>query len=56
MELKLSVSDILNEKIGYNRYVGGNYINENTFSYIPRYVLIGLTYNLSGNFVKPAAK
>jgi len=54
LEIKLSVSDILNQKIGYNRYVGGNYINEGTFSYIPRYALIGLTYNLSGNFVKAA--
>lgn len=54
LEMKLSVSDILNQKIGYNRYVGGNYINETTFSYIPRYILIGLTYNLSGNFAKAA--
>ena len=52
LEMKISVSDILNEKIGYNRYVGGNYINESTYSYIPRYGLIGLTYNLSGNFAK----
>ena len=52
LELKISVSDILNEKIGYNRYVGGNYINESTYSYIPRYGLIGLTYNVSGNFAK----
>ncbi len=56
LEMKLSVSDILNEKIGYNRYVGGNYINESTYSYIPRYVLIGLTYNLSGNFAKAEKK
>ncbi|TCC90294.1 hypothetical protein EZ428_13530 [Pedobacter frigiditerrae] len=56
LELKLSVSDILNEKIGYNRYVGGNYINESTYSYIPRYVLIGLTYSLSGNFAKADKK
>ncbi|RZL44200.1 MAG: hypothetical protein EOP00_20810, partial [Pedobacter sp.] len=56
LEMKLSVSDILNEKIGYNRYVGGNYINESTYSYIPRYVLIGVTYNLSGNFAKAEKK
>ncbi|MEJ5996492.1 outer membrane beta-barrel family protein [Pedobacter sp. Du54] len=52
LEIKLSVSDILAQKIGYNRYVGGNNISESTNSFIPRYVLIGLTYNLSGNFVK----
>ncbi|TKC09985.1 hypothetical protein FA048_07185 [Pedobacter polaris] len=56
LEMKLSVSDILNEKIGYNRYVSGNYINESTYSYIPRYFLIGLTYNLSGNFAKADKK
>jgi hypothetical protein len=56
LEVKLSVSDILNQKIGYNRYAGGNYISETTFSYIPRYVLIGMTYNLSGNFAKAEKK
>lgn len=55
LEVKLSVTDILNQKIGYNRYVGGNVISENTFSYIPRYVLIGLNWNLSGNFTKKTA-
>ena len=54
-ELKLTATDILNQKIGYNRFVGGNLISENTFSYIPRYVLIGINWNLSGNFTKAAA-
>lgn len=54
-ELKLTATDILNQKIGYNRFVGGNVISENTFSYIPRYVLIGINWNLSGNFTKAAA-
>lgn len=52
LELKLSVTDILNQKIGYNRFVGGNVKSEDTFSYIPRYVLIGINWNLSGNFIK----
>ncbi|AOM78962.1 outer membrane beta-barrel family protein [Pedobacter steynii] len=52
LELKLTVTDILNQKIGYNRFVGGNVISENTFSYIPRYVLFGVSWNLSGNFTK----
>jgi hypothetical protein len=52
LEMKISVTDILNEKIGYSRNVSGNNISETTFSYIPRYVLVGLTYNLSGNFTK----
>jgi hypothetical protein len=56
LELKLSVTDILGEKIGYNRYISGNNISETTFSFIPRYVLVGLTYNLSGNFTKADKK
>ena len=56
LEIKLSVSDILAQKIGFNRYVGGNNISEYTNSFIPRYVLIGLNYNLSGNFVKQDKK
>jgi len=51
LELKLSANDILNQKIGYNRFVGGNIKRENTFSYIPRYVLLGINWNLSGNFM-----
>ncbi|MBB2148765.1 TonB-dependent receptor [Pedobacter gandavensis] len=54
-ELKLTATDILNQKIGYNRFVGGNLISSNTFSYIPRYVLIGINWNLSGNFTKAPA-
>jgi hypothetical protein len=56
LELKVAISDILAEKIGYNRYVGGNSISEYTNSFIPRYVLIGITYNLTGNFVKQDKK
>lgn len=52
LEIKLSVTDILNQKIGYNRTIGGNSKSENTFSYIPRYVLLGINWNLSGNFIK----
>lgn len=52
LELKLSITDALNQKIGYNRYVGGNIKSESTFSYIPRYILFGINWNLSGNFIK----
>lgn len=52
LEIKLAVSDILNQKIGFDRYIGGNSIGENTYSYIPRYVLIGVTYSLNGYFKK----
>lgn len=50
LEIKLTVTDMLNQKIGYDRFVGGNIRTENTFSYIPRYALIGLNWNISGNF------
>jgi len=56
LEFKIAISDILAERVGYNRYVGGNSISEYTNSFIPRYVLIGLTYNLTGNFVKQDKK
>ncbi|WP_343521931.1 outer membrane beta-barrel protein [Pedobacter sp.] len=56
LELKIAISDILAQKIGYNRYVGGNNISEYTNSFIPRYVLIGITYNLTGNFIKQDKK
>lgn len=56
LEIKLSVADILNQRIGYNRFVGGNVKSEDTFSYIPRHVLIGINWNISGNFLKRMAK
>lgn len=52
LEIKLTVIDLLNQKIGYDRFVGGNMISETTYSYIPRYALIGINWNLSGNFKK----
>ncbi|RYE56327.1 MAG: hypothetical protein EOP48_08270, partial [Sphingobacteriales bacterium] len=56
LEIKLSVTDILNQKIGYNRFVGGNLIGESTYSYVPGYVLLGINWNLSGNFLGSAVK
>ncbi|WP_316789273.1 outer membrane beta-barrel protein [Pedobacter frigoris] len=56
LEIKLTVTDILNQKIGYDRFVGGNVISENTYSYIPRYALLGINWNLSGNFNTKSSK
>lgn len=50
LKIAVSVNDILDQRLGYNRNVSGNTISENTFSYIPRYVLLGINYNFSGNF------
>jgi len=55
LEIKLTATDLLNQKIGYSRFVGGNIKSENTFSYIPRYALIGVNWNFSGNFIKNPA-
>ncbi|RZL07290.1 MAG: hypothetical protein EOO89_23295 [Pedobacter sp.] len=52
LQITLGVTDILKERIGYNRSVGGNTISESTYSFIPRYVLLGVNYNISGDFNK----
>ncbi|WP_256005546.1 outer membrane beta-barrel protein [Pedobacter deserti] len=54
LEVRITATDLLNQKIGYSRYVGGNVISENTFSYIPRYALLGVNWNFSGNFRRSA--
>lgn len=56
MEIKVSISDILGQRVGYNRYVNGNSVGESTYSFIPRYVLVGVVYNLNGNFIKNEKK
>ncbi len=56
LEIRLTATDLLNQKIGYSRFVGGNVKSENTYSYIPRYALIGVNWNLSGNFIKKPAR
>ncbi|RYD55287.1 MAG: TonB-dependent receptor [Sphingobacteriales bacterium] len=47
LELRASVSDILNQNIGFNRYAQNNYIYQDNFNRIRRYVLIGLTWNFT---------
>jgi hypothetical protein len=43
--VKLSVQDLLNQNLGFNRTANSNYINENTYSVLRRYFLISLTWN-----------
>lgn len=43
--VKVSVQDILNQNIGFNRTANSNYINENTYSVLRRYFLVSLTWN-----------
>lgn len=51
LQLKLSVNDILNQQTGYTRAVNGSSTVENTFSYIPRFILAGIRWNMSDNFM-----
>jgi len=55
LEIRITATDLLNQKIGYSRFVGGNIKSESRFSYIPRYALIGINWNFSGNFIKNTA-
>lgn len=45
--LKFSVTDLLNQNIGFRRTANSNYINENTYTVLRRYALISLTWNFS---------
>lgn len=47
LEVGLSAYDILNQNIGFRRNANSNYINENTFSILQRYLLFTLTWNFS---------
>lgn len=43
--LRLGVSDLLNQNIGFRRNATSNYVNENTHIVLRRYFMINLTYN-----------
>jgi hypothetical protein len=45
--LKVSGVDLLNQNLGFRRTANSNYINENTYSVLRRYVLVSLTWNFS---------
>jgi hypothetical protein len=51
LELRVTANDVLNQQTGFRRAVNGNSSSETTYSYIPRFFLIGLRWNLSGNFI-----
>jgi hypothetical protein len=48
LELRVSVADILNQNLGYNRNAQANYISEDRYTTIRRHALISLTYLFSG--------
>ncbi|MEO7312748.1 MAG: outer membrane beta-barrel protein [Chitinophagaceae bacterium] len=46
-ELKLSVYDLLNQNKGVSRNTTSNYIEDQTYSVLKRYLMLSFTYNLS---------
>lgn len=45
----LSMNDILNQKIGFNRDISSNYISENTYTTVQRYTLLSLRWKFNKN-------
>jgi hypothetical protein len=52
LEMRLGVEDLLNQNIGFQRTANSNYINENTYIVLRRYLMLSLTYNFNN---KPKA-
>ena len=45
----LTVNDILNQNIGFNRDITSNYVSENTYATVQRYVLFSLRWKFNKN-------
>lgn len=45
--IKVSVNDLFNQNIGFNRTVNSNFITENTYSTIQRYFLLSAVWNFT---------
>ncbi|MFI5193680.1 MAG: outer membrane beta-barrel protein [Chitinophagales bacterium] len=45
--LKIQANDILNQNIGFNRVVNSNYISQNTYTTIQRYLMLTLVWNFT---------
>jgi hypothetical protein len=52
MLIKVSVNDLFNQNIGFNRTVNSNFISENTYTTIQRYFMLSAVWN----FTKGAGK
>ena len=46
-QLRLDIYDLLNQNKGVTRNTNGNYIEDQTYNVLKRYVLLSFTYNLS---------
>jgi hypothetical protein len=47
--IKASVNDLLNENIGFSRQVSSNFISQNTYSTISRYLFLSVVWNFNKN-------
>jgi hypothetical protein len=47
MVIKISANDILNQNIGFRRTANTNYISQNTWSSIQRYVMLSVVWNFN---------
>ncbi len=45
----LSVNDILNQRIGFNRSITSNFISENTYTTVQRYAMLSLRWKFNKN-------
>ncbi|MES2371380.1 MAG: outer membrane beta-barrel protein [Bacteroidota bacterium] len=45
----LSVNDILNQRIGFNRDISSNYVTESTYTTLQRYALVSLRWKFNKN-------
>ncbi|MDP4211072.1 MAG: outer membrane beta-barrel protein [Bacteroidota bacterium] len=45
--LKIQANDILNQNIGFNRVVNSNYVSQNTYTTIQRYLMLSLVWNFA---------
>lgn len=45
----LSVNDILNQRIGFNRNISSNFISENTYTTVQRYALLSFRWKFNKN-------
>lgn len=45
----LSVNDLLNQRIGFNRNVSSNFISESTYTMVQRYTMIGFRWKFNKN-------
>jgi len=51
--IKISGHDMLNQNIGYNRYINSNVLREDNYQTIKRYFMISFLWNFSKNPMAP---